>query len=472
MRERLTLRGACAIALSVLSLVGVAGPASAGATSTIFTVAGTGIQASGFDGGQASIADINHPRGLAQLPDGGFMVVEAFGNRVRRIFPDGTITTVAGTGAAGFSGDNGPAIAATLNLPHAVVAFADGSFLIDDALNYRIRLVSSTGTITTVAGTGIPGFSGDGGPASQARIGAPRAIAGTPDGGYLIADTDNQRIRKVSSAGIITTVAGSGAAGFSGDNGPATAAALNRPYAAVPTADGGYLVTDTFNQRIRRVSPAGVITTVAGTGASGFSGDNGPALSARVSTPHSAAPLPDGSFVIADTYNDRIRRVAEGVITTVAGNGSAGFSGEDVAPTSATLFNPKAVMSFAGGILIGDAENHRVRLVGSGPWPTPASGSGAVFVNGGDARTTSAQVSVSAPAHGGVSDVRLSNSPATSAGLLTLGVTAHAGGPFPWNLADPMTGGSSATGRRLVYVQWRSHGVWSAVKADSVVLAP
>lgn len=363
------------LALSTLaSMAAFVTPARASSAATIFTVAGSGVQGSSGDGGPARVAAINHPRGLTQLRDGGFLVVEAFGHRVRRVFPDGSITTVAGTGVAGFSGDNGPATSASLNLPHATVAFPDGSFLIDDALNYRIRRVSASGIITTVAGTGISGYSGDGGPANAAQIGAPRGIAGTPEGGYLIADTDNSRVRKVSSTGIITTVVGTGIPGFSGDGGLATVASINRPFSAVPTADGGIVVADTFNDRIRLVSSSGIIATIAGTGNPGFSGDNGPALVADLNAPHHAAQLFGGSVAIADTYNNRIRLVSQGVITTVAGVGASGYSGEGSSPLVATLFNPKAVIPFADGILVADSENHRVRLVADGPWPAPGVG--------------------------------------------------------------------------------------------------
>jgi len=177
-------------------------PAAFAAENRIFTVAGTGAAGFSGDGGPATSAKLHGPRGFVATGDGGYLVADAEGNRVRRVLPNGTITTVAGTGFKGFSGDGGPATSAKLNFPHAVAMLPDGGFLIADTNNFRIRRVSPTGTISTVAGIGIRAFSGDGGAAVAARITAPRGLASLPDGSYLIPDTDNNRIRKVSTTGV------------------------------------------------------------------------------------------------------------------------------------------------------------------------------------------------------------------------------------------------------------------------------
>lgn len=347
-------RSATAVFLlaSTLSL-GAAVPAVASAAGRISTVAGNG-----------ALSILNHPRGMAALPDGSVLIADAFGHRVRRLFPNGSMTTVAGTDALGYSGDGGASTSAKLNLPHAVAPLPDGSFLIADTNNFRIRKVSPSGIITTVAGLGIRAFSGDGGPAVAARISAPRGLAAFPDGSYLIADSDNNRVRRVSTTGVISTVAGTGTSSFGGDGGPAKSAGMNSPFGVAPLADGGFLVADADNRRVRQVSAAGTIRTVAGTGVGGFSGDGGPATGARVGSPYNISPLAGGAFLIADPENNRVRKVsAGGTISTVAGNGQAGFSGDGGSATSARLSQPKATLPFGSGFLIADSENHRVRRV-------------------------------------------------------------------------------------------------------------
>ncbi len=284
---------------------------------------------------------------------------------MRRVSPAGTIATVAGNGTAGSSGDGGEATDAQLEDPEGVAATADGGFLIADFGNDRVRRVSPGGTITTVAGNGTTGFSGDGGPATAAQLDGPVWVAATAGGGFLIADVDNNRVRRVSPGGTITTVAGSSAtSGFSGDGGPAIAAELGSPDGVAPTADGGFLIADFDNHRVRRVSPNGTITTVAGS-TQGFSGDGGPAIAAQLNGPAGIAVTPGGGFLIGDINNNRVRRVSPGgTITTVAGSGAAGFSGDGGLGTAAQLSLPVGVAVTAdGGILIGDTLNNRVRFV-------------------------------------------------------------------------------------------------------------
>ncbi|HEX3454161.1 MAG TPA: hypothetical protein VHS03_06010 [Gaiellaceae bacterium] len=353
-------------ALVLGALAGTGGVLAATPAPTISTVAGNGALGVAGDGGPATAAELNHPRGLAIAPGGGFAIADAFGETVRRVLSNGTIETVAGTGTAGYSGDGGPATAAELNLPHGVAFLPDGTLLIADTLNNRVRAVSPGGTITTVAGTGAYAYSGDGGPATAAAIESPRGISALPDGGYLIPDTDNQRIRRVATDGTITTVAGNGTRGYAGDGGPATAAELDEPFGAVATSDGGLLIADTGNDVIRRVTPDGTITTVAGNGIRGFAGDGGPATAAELNAPHAVAPLPDGGFLIADEANNRVRCVSpDGTITTIVGTGDAAFGGDGDAPTAAAIYGPKAfaILPSYLGFLFADAYNSRVRLV-------------------------------------------------------------------------------------------------------------
>jgi hypothetical protein len=362
-RVAAVLTAALALAAGVVSARGAVRAAPA---ATITTVVGTGVLGSSGDGGPASEAEIDLPRGIALEPDGGFVFADAFAHTVRRVLPDGTITAVAGTGTVGFAGDGGPAVAAEFDQPHGVAITRDGTLLIADTLNERIRAVSGAGTITTVAGTGEHGFSGDGGPSSQAAVFAPRGVTAAPGGGFLIPDSDNNRIREVAADGTITTVAGTGEHGFSGDGGPATSAELSKPFAVVPTLDGGLLISDIGNNRVRKVDANGTITTVAGNGIRGYAGDGGPAVDAELDSAANLAALPDGGFLIADGGNDRVRRVwPDGTITTIVGTGEAGFSGDGGPAAEAEIDNPTAiaVLPTFRGFLLADAGNHRIRLV-------------------------------------------------------------------------------------------------------------
>jgi hypothetical protein len=291
----------------------------------IFTVAGV---LSAWDGptgdrGLATATPISPPGVVAADSSGGFLVVE--GDTVERIGLDGLTTRVAGSGGAqpsgGFGGDGGLAMAALLNGPEGVAALPGGGFLIADSGNNRVREVAPDGVISTVAGNGQAGFSGDGGPAVSATLNSPQSVAPTPRGGFLIADSRNNRVRRVWPDGHITTVAGDGVHGSGGDGGAAVAAELNRPDSVAALRDGGLLIADTSANRIRRVWPDGRISTVAGTGRRGSSGDGGPAIMARLDSPQAVAALPDGGFLIADAANNRVRRVfRDGRIGTIAGD--------------------------------------------------------------------------------------------------------------------------------------------------------
>jgi len=363
--------GVALAAAAVVLSAGVALPqeASAAGTGTISTIAGSDSFGDFTgDGGPAPAAALNEPLGVAVMPDGGYLIADAGNDRVRRVFADGTIRTVAGTGWFGDSGDGGPATAASFKDPIGVAVLPDGSFLIADAGAGRVRRVSPTGIITTVAGNGTRGFSGDGGPATAAEIFDPNGLAVLPDGGFLIADGDYV-VRRVFPDGTITTVAGTGVQGFSGDGGPATAAQLNLPYSVAVTPDGGFLIADSGNRRVRRVSPTGIITTVAGTGVPGSSGDGGAATAAQLNDPTGLATTPDGGFLIADFFGNRVRRVLPtGVISTLAGTGNlAVFRNGDGGPaTAANIDLPFAVaLTPSGGFVFSEEGNAAVRFVDS-----------------------------------------------------------------------------------------------------------
>ena len=333
------------------------------ATGIITTVAGDGTLGGSGDGGPATSASFNYANGVAVDGSGNLFIAES--HRIRRVDgATGIITTVVGGAASGFSGDGGPATSASLNFPSGLAVDGSGNLYISDSFNYRVRRVdAATGVITTVAGDGIRGFSGDGGPATSASLNVPWGVAVDTSGNVYIADRDNHRVRRVDAAtGVITTVAG----GFVGDGGPATSSSLNSPAGIALDASGNLYIADSAHHRVRLVDGAtGTITTVAGTTSTGFSGDGGPATTANLNSPQGVAVDGSGNLYISDTFNHRVRRVdaATGVITTVAGDGASGFSGDGGTATSASLKFPRGLaVDAAGNLLIAD-ENHRVRRV-------------------------------------------------------------------------------------------------------------
>ncbi len=276
-------------------------------------------------------------------------------NRIRQVSSSGTIFTVAGNGVGGFSGDGGPATAAQIYQPRDVAVDAAGNLFIADSSNARVRRVSPSGVITTVAGNGVLGFSGDGGPATAAQFSYLIGIAVDAVGNIFIADATNRRVRKVSLSGVITTVAGiGGGPGFSGDGGPATAAQMNAPVGVAVDAVGDIYIADYSDHRVRRVVPAtapGTINTVAGNGTQGFSGDGGPATAAQLNNAQAVAVDATGNIIIGDFQDNRIRRVsASGVISTVAGTGAAGFSGDGGPAIAAQINAPDGVAVDAAGV--------------------------------------------------------------------------------------------------------------------------
>jgi uncharacterized protein (TIGR03437 family) len=362
---------------------------------TITTVAGNGACCFSADGGPATSTSLNgQPGGLAVDSVGNLYF--AYGGRVRKV-SSGTIATVAGNGAYRFSGDGGPATSAPLNVPAGVTVDSADNLYIAEDFNNRIRKVSG-GTITTVAGNGNEGFAGDGGPATSASLNGPSGVAVDSAGNLYIADAGNFVVRKVS-AGTITTVAGNGGSGsccISGDGGPATSAYLE-PVSVVVDSAGNLYINDLFNNnRIRKVS-GGTITTVAGNGVRGFSGDGGPATSASLNTGYGGTALDSaGNLYIADAGNNRIRRVSGGKITTVAGNGVKGFSGDGGPATSASLallggIGKGVAVDSAGNLYIADSGNQRIRKV-SGGTITTVAGNGVEDISGDGGQATSASL--------------------------------------------------------------------------------
>jgi hypothetical protein len=283
--------------------------------------------------------------------------------------PPGTITTVVGNGTPGYTGDNGAAISAELYGPSGVDFDSAGNMFIGDTSNNVVRKVdASTQIITTIAGTGVPGFSGDGGLGASAELNHPGRATFDRDLNIYITDENNERVRRVNSVThVIQTVAGNGTPGFSGDGGPATDAELNFPNGEATDSNGDLYIADSQNNRLRKLTVStGIITTVAGNGLAGYSGDGVPATDAALNFPSRPYIDPNGNIYIADYGNDRVRKVdgKTGIITTVAGNGIAGYSGDGGAATSAELNGPLSVVLDSSGILyIADINNSRIRAV-------------------------------------------------------------------------------------------------------------
>jgi hypothetical protein len=298
------------------------------ATGDIITIAGNGTAGYSGDNGPATAAELHGPDGVTFDSAGDLFIADSGNNVVREVVKaTGDIITVAGDGTAGYNGDNGPATAAELNFPRTVAVDSAGDLFIADTDNNRIReVIRSTGVIITVAGNGTAGYNGDNGPASVAELNHPFFVALDPAGDLLIADTDNNRIREViRSTGVIFTVAGNGSASYSGDGGPATVAGLGDPHGvAFDSAGNLFIVEQSYNVVREVVKATGDIITVAGDGTAGYSGDNGPATAAELDNPYRVAVDSAGDLFIADGSNNVIREVTPAVTVRISPGGPIG----------------------------------------------------------------------------------------------------------------------------------------------------
>ncbi|MFE9296205.1 RICIN domain-containing protein [Streptomyces niveus] len=335
-------------------------------SAAISTVAGTGVAGFKGDNEPAVSAQLNRPYGIAVDSIGTVYFSDYVNNRLRKITTDGKISTVAGA-AVGYRGDDGPAASALLNAPREIAVDSAGTVYITDSANNRVRKITTDGTISTVAGTGTAGFGGDGGPATKAQLNYPLGVAVDSTGALYITDHRNSRIRKVTADGNISTVAGSGVAGFKGDGEPAVSAHLKTPYALAVDGMDELYIADAGNNRVRKVASDGTISTVAGSGVAGFRGDDGLATSAQLNFPLGVVVDSTGTLYISDYNNNRVRKVAaDGTISTVAGTGTAGYGGDDGPAASAQLNKPFGLaVDCVDTLYIADHLNNRVRKIAS-----------------------------------------------------------------------------------------------------------
>lgn len=337
---------------------------------TISTIVGLGLAGYSGDGGLATGAKINSPCGIGTDTAGNIYIADDLNHVIRKLTKStGIITTIAGTGISGYSGDGGLAVNAKIYNPGDVSCDKYGNIYIADQNNNVIRKISmATGIITTIAGNGTQGYSGDGGPATSAQLKTPVGVTVDKFNNIYIADANNHCIRKVDGGtGIITTITGNGTLGFSGDGGLASLALVNHPSKVILDSIGNLYFTDEANNRVRKIMAAtNIIQTIAGTGIFGFGGDGGLATSAQFSFPIGLAFDAIGNLYIADIYNYRIRKLAvnTNIITTIAGNGTLGYSGDGGISTSAQLKYPQGILiDKFGNLCFSEYGNHIVRYV-------------------------------------------------------------------------------------------------------------
>jgi len=334
------------------------------------TVAGNGT--AGYNEERmATAAELSAPVGIAVSGNGTLYVADGMNNRIRKITQQGAISTIAGNDDPDNTGDGGPATDGQLNDPAGVATDASGNVYIADKYNNRIRKIAPSGILSAFAGSGVPGYAGDRGNATAAQLKAPAGIAVDNAGNVYIADAGNNCIRKVTPAGMISTIAGNGVAGYAGDGGNATAAQLNAPASIAVDSAGNVYIADAMNYRIRKVTAVGIIATIAGTGAAGYSGDGKMDTLAVLNLPTGIALDKAGNVYIADQGNNRIRKITtEGIISTVAGSGIAGYSGDGGNALAGDMNAPYGIaVDAAGNVYVAEQENNRIRKV----TPPPAA---------------------------------------------------------------------------------------------------
>ena len=339
----------------------------------------------------AANTSIGQPRRIAT--DGSGNVYFSAANSVFRMDTNGVLTLVAGNSRAGFSGDGGPAVNAQLNGPQGVAVDGSGNIYIADSLNHAIRMVSSAGLISTIAGSPtFAGFAGDGGPAVQSQLHLPGGVAVDASGNLYIADTVNDVVREVSTAGTISSFAGVNVPGFSGDTGPAIFARLDHPSDVAVDSKGNVFIADTGNSCVREVTTDGNITTVAGNPAGGTLGDGVAATSAILAQAHGIAVDSTGNLYVSEYGSDRVRKVVNGIINTIAGTGSYGFAGDGAAGASALISGPWGVaVDRNGTVYFADQFNYRVRKIVSGGTISTAAGNGLFSYSGDGGPAVAAQ---------------------------------------------------------------------------------
>ncbi len=335
---------------------------------TVTTFAGTGTKGFSGDGGPADKAELNNVFGVARGPDGFLYICDMDNARVRRVGPDGKIETYAGNGVRGRQGDGGPADKASLNMPYELAWDPAGHLFIVELANHGVRRVDAkTRIITTIAGTGKAGFSGDGGPATEAQFNQPHSLAFDPAGDLYVCDIMNHRVRKIDmKTGLISTWSGTGEAKTAPDGSPITGASLNGPRALAFGADGKcYLALREGNALLLLDPKANTLKRVAGTGKSGFTGNGGPALDARLAGPKAVGLDAEGNVYLADTESHSIRYldVKKGTLEVLVGNGKKGDGPDGNDPLNCQLARPHGVfVDKDGSVFIGDSETHRVRV--------------------------------------------------------------------------------------------------------------
>ncbi len=346
-------------------------------------VAGNSRPGFSGDGGPATQAQLNGPQGLAIDAAGDLFIADTGNNRIREVTPDGLIQTFAGTGEAGLYPISGPALQSPLNSPGGVAVDGSGNVYIADTGNHFIRVVGTDGNIRPFAGVPYAGFTGDTFAAVSANLHSPQDVAVDSKGVVYIADTGNARIRAVGTDGNINTIAGNGGLGFAGDGAAATSASLSQPYAVALDSQGQLYIADLGNLRIRKVDSKGNITTIAGTGFPGFTGDGSAAIKATLTLPSGVAVDGSGNVYVADQWNLRIRKIdGSGNISTVAGNGGFSYSGDGGPATLAQLYGPQGVaLDRSGNLFISDSRNGVVRKVAGGTIST-LTGTSLVYPRG------------------------------------------------------------------------------------------